>query len=345
MERPLRRSWLPWVVLFAMLAIAKLVSAEPYKAEPGPYAVKTFLLDLQDQDRDRTVPVKVYLPKQARGARPVVLVSHGLGGTREGLAYLGNHWASHGYICVHMQHAGSDASVWKEVKPSERLKAMRAAARDPVNALDRAADTTFVVDELARLNKDEDSQLLGKLNLSKTGIAGHSFGAWTAMVAGGLLLGGEQELDVSELRVRCMIPLSPPVSQIKKWRQRNYGALSIPALFMTGTLDTSLINSTTAKERQIPYKLMPGTSENGQPKYQINFNGADHMTFSGETRRSLRSKVSREDNKIFHSLILQSTTAFLDCYLLGDQEAKKWLNDGAFVRAVGKHGDVSMDAK
>jgi len=342
----------PTVVLrvFVLLLWACLLPSEAfaasYKHGPGPYEVDTFLLELHDPERDRDVPVKVYRPVGADGPRPVVLVSHGLGGTREGLSYLGDRWASHGYVCVHMQHLGSDDAVWKDVEPRERMAAMHKATLDPANAMNRAADTTFVLDELTRMNGDKTSKLFNKIDMGKAGIAGHSFGAWTCLAAGGMTMGGLREVQRNDERVRCMIPLSPPVVNSERRYERTYKTLDIPALFMTGTLDTSPINDTTAEERLVPYKYMRGPKVGGAPKYQINFDGADHMTFSGETRINRRRRnADPKTDPLFHGLILQSTTAFLDCYLLGDEQAKQWLNGGAFAKTVGEHGEVEMDVE
>lgn len=334
-----------WLLVFAAFFAAKLAWADPYKPDAGAYEVQSELMELRDGQRGRDVPVRVYWPVGAEGARPVVLVSHGLGGTREGLSYLGKHWASHGYICVHMQHHGSDDAVWKDVDPRDRLSAMRKAARDPQNAIDRAGDTTFVLDRLKAMHADEASGLFGRLDLEKAGIAGHSFGAWTCLAAGGLTVGGRNPQQLSDARIKCMIPLSPPVSSMKRYHEQSYSSLAVPALMMTGTLDTTPINNTKAEDRVIPYRLMPGVSEGGHAKYLINFDSADHMTFSGETKTNrLLRDADPETDPVFHGLILQSTTAFLDCYLLGNDEAKKWLNDGAFVETVGEHGEVEMDA-
>ncbi|HOQ62231.1 MAG TPA: hypothetical protein PKZ08_16505, partial [Vicinamibacterales bacterium] len=106
--------------------------AKPYKDQPGPYEIGVLVQDWVDANRQRTVPVKIYYPKSAEGASPVVVFSHGLGGTREGYEYLGRHWASHGYVSVHVQHQGSDDSVWRNVRPAGRLQAMRDAAGDPL---------------------------------------------------------------------------------------------------------------------------------------------------------------------------------------------------------------------
>jgi predicted dienelactone hydrolase len=344
MNRIIRLPVAFWLIVLVLLFAARFSLSEPYKAESGPYGVDSFLLELQDNKRDRGVPIKVYVPKGRGGDYSLVLVSHGLGGSREGLSYLGNHWASHGYVCVHMQHAGSDESVWRGVPAKDIMKAMRKAASTPEVAIDRANDVPFVLNELAKLNGKEGSRLYAMINMDQVAIAGHSFGAWSAMAAGNMTVGGQHGKSFGDERIKCIIPLSPPVAQ-PRHREATYATLNRPALFMTGTLDTSAINNTTAEERLIPYNLMPGPSDDGVPKYQINFDGADHMTFSGETRRRMRSKVSRQDNEAFHSIILQSTTAFLDCYLLEDADAKKWLNDGGFVALVGKRGDVEMDTK
>lgn len=66
-----------------------------------------------DRKRNREIPVKIYMPKQSSAAAPVVVFSHGLGGSREAAVYLGEALAEHGYVSVHIQHPGSDESLWK----------------------------------------------------------------------------------------------------------------------------------------------------------------------------------------------------------------------------------------
>ncbi|MBX9939371.1 MAG: hypothetical protein K2Y32_08970 [Candidatus Obscuribacterales bacterium] len=66
-----------------------------------------------DSRRNREIPVKIYMPKQSSAAAPVIVFSHGLGGSREAAVYLGEALAEHGYVSVHIQHPGSDESLWK----------------------------------------------------------------------------------------------------------------------------------------------------------------------------------------------------------------------------------------
>src|SRR5215211_6965574 len=69
-------------------------------------------LVVKDEKRSREIPIKIYLPPQKEPA-PVVLFSHGLGGSKEGSKFLGVHWAKRGFLAVFLQHPGSDTSVWK----------------------------------------------------------------------------------------------------------------------------------------------------------------------------------------------------------------------------------------
>jgi hypothetical protein len=48
----------------------------------------------------------------AATALPLVVFSHGIGGSRQGYSYLGRHWASQGYASLHLQHVGSDRNLW-----------------------------------------------------------------------------------------------------------------------------------------------------------------------------------------------------------------------------------------
>ena len=51
---------------------------------------RTLDLSVRDEKRKRDIPLKVYLaPKEAE--TPIVLFSHGLGGSRENNAFLGRH--------------------------------------------------------------------------------------------------------------------------------------------------------------------------------------------------------------------------------------------------------------
>ena len=81
-----------WVLFMASVLIGSTAIAAGY----DPLAIDkdahpTWLdLSVQDVSRERTIPIRVYLSARTAPA-PVVLFSHGLGGSRAGSPFLGEH--------------------------------------------------------------------------------------------------------------------------------------------------------------------------------------------------------------------------------------------------------------
>ena len=145
--------------LLALLVSTDWIPAEDRSTTPyDPLAplrtekAETLDLTVRDEQRQRDIPVRIYRCGESQTA-PVILFSHGLGGSRAGSAFLGEHWAARGYVAVFLQHPGSDTSVWKDKRPLERMAAMKEAA-NAQNFLLRAQDVTAVLDQLEKWNKD-----------------------------------------------------------------------------------------------------------------------------------------------------------------------------------------------
>jgi predicted dienelactone hydrolase len=84
------------VILLPLFVATPALAYDPLATARDAPAAAPQDFTIRDPDRRRDIPVRVYLPSQP-GAAPVVLVSHGLGGSRAGSAYLGRHWAARGY--------------------------------------------------------------------------------------------------------------------------------------------------------------------------------------------------------------------------------------------------------
>jgi predicted dienelactone hydrolase len=171
--------------------------------------------------------VRVYLPTGPDRA-PVVLFSHGLGGgSRAGLAYLGQHWAARGYVAVFLQHPGSDEGVWKAHLPRQRTGAVRGAA-SPANFQLRALDVPAVLNQLERWNAQAGHPLVGRLDLSRVGMSGHSLGAITTQaVSGQSMPGGAQ--PYTDARIEAAIAFSPSRPQ-RGGPEQAFGNVRIPWL-------------------------------------------------------------------------------------------------------------------
>ncbi len=290
-----------------------------YTEKPGPDAVAEITAEWQDATRKRAVPVKIYYPKLATAPCPVIVFSHGLGGSRDGYSYLGQHWASYGYLVVHVTHIGSDTSVWKGQQ--NPLAAMRNAALDPQNALNRQKDIAIVLDELTRLN-DDDKALKGRMHMNRVGIAGHSFGSFTTLVAAGM----GSPLNQPEPRMKAGIAISSPVFGNKEAYPLIYAGIKTPLLHITGAKD---FIEDTADLRRVPYDNIRNADQ-----YLVTFKDADHMVFSG---KRLTGKALPGDATINNDTLI-CTTAFWDAYLRDDPAAKKWLAGDKFPHKLGGDG-------
>jgi predicted dienelactone hydrolase len=277
-------------------------------------------LTVHDAARDRDIPVRVYLPANTEPT-PVVLFSHGLGGTRAGSVFLGEHWASRGYVAVFLQHPGSDDSVWKDAAPEDFMKAMRRAV-SVENFLLRVRDVPAVLDQLKIWNAGKTNSLSGRLDLKRVGMSGHSFGAATTEAVSGetFPVGGQSYTDP---RIRAAIAFSPSLPRGIS-AEKAFGAVKIPWMLMTGTKDVSPIGNTDLASRLAVYPALQGI-----PKYEVVLNNAEHSIF---TDRALPG--DREPrNPNHHRVILALSTAFWDAYLRGDAQALAWLN-GSGPRSV-----------
>ncbi len=315
--RPLRWS----AVLFGLAPLMVLHAADPVRpaavrydplAVPALETAAPLDLTVQDAGRARDLPVRVYLPSD-RSAAPVVLFSHGLGGSREGSVYLGRHWSARGYVVVMLQHPGSDTSVWRDRPVAQRLQAMREAA-DGGNFLLRVQDVPAVLDQLERWNKEARHALRGRLDLTRVGMAGHSFGALTTQAVSGQTAAAGRAF-FTDARIKAALALSPSAPRRGDARAA-FAQVGIPWMLMTGTQDVSPIGDMDVASRLAVFPALPPGD-----KYELVLNGAEHSAF---TDRALPGdRGARNPNH--HRVIRALSTAFWDAHLRGDAAARAWL--------------------
>jgi len=276
-------------------------------------------LSVLDEARSREIPIRVYLPSDQSPA-PVVLFSHGLGGSREGSAYLGAHWAMRGYVAVFVQHPGSDSSLWKDKPAAERMAALKNAAGLD-NFLLRVQDVPAVLDQLESWNKTAGHPLNGRLDMRHIGMSGHSFGAITTQALSGQA--SPIGKAFTDPRIKAAVAMSPNPPR-RGDPNRAFGDVKIPWMLLTGTKDGSPINEMEPKARLAVFPALPPGG-----KYELVLDKAEHSAFSD--RALPGEKEQRNPNH--HRAVLALTTAFWDAYLREDAEAKKWL-DGDGPRTV-----------
>lgn len=281
-------------------------------------------LTVHDGKRDRDIPVKIYLPA-AKTPAPVILFSHGLGGSRNGNEYLADQWSARGYVCVFIQHPGSDESLWKNKGRLKGYLALKKAV-NAGNFMQRVKDISAVIDKLEEWNASQDNDLNGRLDLKNIGMSGHSFGAVTTQAVGGELF-KKGELSFADKRIKAAVAMSPSAPKDEKEQAYAFDKVTIPWMIMTGTKDVAPIADQTVDLRLKVFPLLPPGD-----KYGIVLYNAEHSAFGD---RSLPSdKEPRNPNH--HKVILALSTAFFDSYLKHDQAAAEWLKGSGPLSVIEK---------
>lgn len=323
-----RRRFLCMLTFTLMLSATRAIAAD---ASYDPLAIYTretptaVDLTVNDAGRKRDIPLRVYLPP-GNSPSPVVLFSHGLGGSREGSAYLGNHWAARGYVAAFLQHPGSDTSVWEGKPLSQRMGAMRRAA-SLENFMLRVKDIPAVLDQLERWNKAAGHALAGRLCFERVGMSGHSFGAVTTQAVSGQTV-ADSRVSFTDERIKAAMAFSPS-SPRRSDPNQAFGEVEIPWMLMTGTKDAAPIGGTDLESRLAVFRALPPGG-----KYELVLYDAEHSAF---TDRALPGDTEKR-NPNHHRVILALSTAFWDAYLCGNTVAKDWL-DGNDPRSLMEKND------
>ena len=354
MERP--RTTRRWGLAVLLLALAwaptgprvHATAAGPggYKIEPGPWKVASQDLVLRDEKRQKDLEVTVRYPAVAQGAPgrfPLVVFSHGAGGSRDAFPDLTAHWASHGYIVVLPTHADSIQLRRRSGEDLSRLQRDLDSLRRDVKPLDRLADVVFLLDSIGiiqdRIEGLRDRNGDGRVDRDRIGMAGHSAGALTTQMAAGVKVRGAapgallEARSVSDARIDAAVLISGQGTTNRMFTAQSWNELSKPMLVITGSKDVAAIGSETPASRREPFeKAKPGD------KYLVFIEGATHSSYQGKGPglRLDREQPSDAELEMITGVTASATLAFLDLYLKDDPAARVYLGSEELVALSGK---------
>lgn len=302
------------IPVVTLLLFAMLVNPTAFAGQYDPLASNLSCETSEEQFTydGRTVPIRLYLPVSDE-ASPVVLLSHGLGGTRESCGYLGRHWASRGYAVIAMQHAGSDVEVIRSASLFRKFQVLKKAA-NATNAKARYADVKATIDFLETMNRSGE-RYAGKFDLSKIGMSGHSFGAITTQAVSGQNYSFQGQAHTDK-RIDAAVALSPSPPSFGRGDD-SFSKVAIPWMLMTGTKDDSPIGR--GGDADSRRKVFEGLPSSGH-FYELVLDEAEHAAFGDTGRLNARKR-----NPNHHKAIQSLSTAFWDTYLKQDVSAKEWL--------------------
>jgi dienelactone hydrolase len=269
-----------------VLALGTRALGAPDPTRPGALAVGVATADAVDESRgNRTFPVEIWYParRAARDAEPLrrrhplVLIAHGLCGSRLYYDYLATHLASHGFVVAAPDFSG----------------ATRAAcdAGPPVLGFgDFALDLSFIAREL----HDTSGPLgtwAGRVRGPATGLVGNSLG--------GIVVVEAAKLDPS---FTALVGLAPAVSAAAAAPLA--GLTPRRAWMVMGATGDALVSFTGLTEPF--FAALPA------PAFLVRFAGGSHTGFSDEN-----PETSPDPRQAQHDATTRYATPFLKRYLAG----------------------------
>ncbi|MBD1919166.1 MULTISPECIES: alpha/beta hydrolase [Cyanophyceae] len=215
-------------------------------------------------------PVQLYLPEVLPGRQgvpatgfPLVVISHGLGGTLNSYSYLAEYLATGGIAVATLEHPGSN---------DQQLYALLAGRSDAVvqdeEFLRRPRDVSLTLNTLARLNQSP-SPIRRRLDLDRVGIIGQSFGGYTALALTGATF------DRTGLATACppgTLSFNPSLLlQCQAARLNNPGSSlgdpRVKSVFIMNPIGSALFGPTGYGQIQVPIMVVAGTADTVAPAF------------------------------------------------------------------------------
>ncbi len=310
-----------------------------YTPAGRPHQIATVDISLHDNARSQDVPLRITLP-QEQGVYPVILFSHGAGGSGHGYASILQYWASYGYVILQPTYEDSLELQRNSGAASSGMRGVMQEAHDSAVWVSRIRDAELVLNSLARIEQLAPA-VKGKMNAGSIGAGGHSLGTQTSLALAGAtltLVPGAQPKSSADGRIRATLLMSAQGPGQMGFTECSWDKVRVPMMSMTGSRDRGA-EMQSPEWRKAAYDHAPGPD-----KFHVFIEGASHFSFAGDSvgqRRPLarfRAGKEQEIERLINSISL----AFWDAYLKGDAAARKVL-EPASMKAAG--GAVTLYSK
>jgi predicted dienelactone hydrolase len=261
---------------------------------------------VHDAQRNKDLVMTIEYPTRG-GPYPVIIFSHGFGGSNTSYTPLTEYWAGHGYIVIKPSHADAgrlgpilaqrreerraemekrraegrqrNAQAQQQAQPTPQPDPLAEAiwsTQTTADWADRARDLSLIIDNLTALEQ-KYPEIAGKMQTNLIGVGGHSYGAFTAMMVSGMTsFAANPPVHAADSRVKALLAFSPQGAGSLGLTPESWKDVKVPAMFITGTLDFAAGGD--VKPRHDAFAYSPAGD-----KYFLSFNGARHMTFAGGT--------------------------------------------------------------
>jgi predicted dienelactone hydrolase len=354
----------------------KLDAAAAYKLEEGPFNVSLVEnLTLEDKARKTKLPILIRYPRvvaasmpaerdsaadpkaavrakkrtpppEESGPLPLVIFSHGAGGSSDAFEELSRHWAGHGYVVIHPTHSDSLQLRRSQGEDLSGVRADPQRLRSDVKPFERVADIKLILDQLDWIEQNVNGlrSLDGKprIDRGRIAMAGHSAGALTTQMIFGAHVRGErlagQSGPPADARIQAAIVISGQGLSNRMFTRDSWNDLRRPMLVITGSQDVAKISNETPATRRHPYEYAPPGD-----KYLLFIEGATHASYQGRKHLRLLGENPATPIDVITGAVASSTLAFLDAYLKQVPAAREYLRSSGLEKMTG--GAAKLDRK
>jgi predicted dienelactone hydrolase len=244
-----------------------------------------------------------------KGRFPLVIFSHGNGGSRNQNTFWCDYLASHGYVIVSADHtANARLTVIGGKLVPYQLSERQNSAKD------RPRDVSFLLDQMIAWDKGGDKRFAGRIDTEHAAATGMSFGSFTA-----------HWVTDQDPRFKAMIAMSGA--------PETHTNLTIPSLRMLGSEDRTLGERGNALIRA-------NHAQHTGPSFLLEMKDGGHYSFTdifkinknfgdgaGQGKRQATGETfDYTSMEVTYKIINSYSVAFLGYYLKGQKDYMKFLS-------------------
>ncbi|WOI57677.1 VPLPA-CTERM sorting domain-containing protein [Palleronia sp. LCG004] len=208
----------------------------------GDTSLKAYLRDGTTEVTLEGRAIRDAAPAASETPYPLLILSHGYPGNRFLMSHLGENLASKGYVVASIDHTDST------------YRDQAAFASTLVN---RPLDQRFVLDEMAKLNRDAESDFAGMIDADNTGVIGYSMGGYGAVINAGAGVteaaagfapqgtlaihqaGSDSHEALDDPRIKTAAAIGPWGMNAGFWDAEGLEGIDMPMLFLAGSDDAT----------------------------------------------------------------------------------------------------------
>lgn len=279
------------------------------------------------------------------GPFPVLVFSHGAGGSDEAFERLSRHMASHGWVVIHPTHtdsirrrreAGNDPG--EGVHDRQSLEAALEQMVSRVNLPDRVREVRAVLEGLGVIERElqKAAEQTGhgfdtriSLDRSQIAMSGHSAGAMTAQSLAGMRFfpprGPARRDGIAdpEPAFKAFVIISGQGTTRPSINERSWLDLTRPMLVFAGSEDRAPVGNETPASRRHPFEFAPASGHH----YLAFIDGATHASYSGPGRDLVFDAPPPPNIDHIADIVNATTLAFLEAHVRLNLEARNWLHE------------------